>query len=168
MIWNSLNSSPASNHCTKLIDRVNCSGGKKGDPKCMTFYDDPTMSCSIEKKMDNWDYKRRQWLKYHPSFFKNKVDHCRIHGYQIFYNSALLQPKMSDYWAKIPAITAAMMAHPEAEWIFWIDSDAAFTDMNFKIPLKRYEDNNLVFNGCRSLIFEKPGSTVSHNLDIST
>ncbi|KAH7834547.1 hypothetical protein Vadar_017283 [Vaccinium darrowii] len=40
-----------------------------------------------------------------------------------------------------------MLAHPEAEWIFWVDSDAVFTDMDFKPPLEKYKDYNLVVHG---------------------
>ncbi|KAK7252762.1 hypothetical protein RIF29_36951 [Crotalaria pallida] len=88
-------------------------------------------------------------------FFKNKVDYCRLHGYDIFYNDALLHPKMFSYWAKYPVVRAAMMAHPEAEWIWWVDSDALFTDMEFKLPLDRYKDHNLVIHGWAHLIHEK-------------
>ncbi|KAE8707015.1 putative glycosyltransferase 7 [Hibiscus syriacus] len=93
----------------------------KADPKDQTFYDDPEMSYSVEKPVKDWDEKRKEWLKHHPSFadgaserivlvtgsqpkpcknpigdhlllhfFKNKVDYCRIHGYDIFYNNLLL------------------------------------------------------------------------------
>ena len=92
-------------------------------------------------------------------FFKNKVDYCRIHGYDIFYNNILLQPKMFTFWAKIPAVRAAMVAHPEAEWIWWVDSDAAITDMDFKLPLNRYKDHNLVVHGWPKLIYEKKSWT---------
>lgn len=87
-------------------------------------------------------------------FFKNKVDYCRIHGHDIFYNTVLLQPKMWSFWAKIPAIRAAMLAHPESEWIWWVDSDAAFTDMDFKMPLGRYQAHNMVIHGWPKLIYE--------------
>ncbi|KAJ7952739.1 Galactomannan galactosyltransferase 1 [Quillaja saponaria] len=87
-------------------------------------------------------------------FFKNKVDYSRIHGYDIFYNNALLHPKMFAYWAKYPVVRAAMLAHPEAEWIWWVDSDAAFTDMEFKLPLERYKDHNLIVHGWTHLIHE--------------
>ncbi|KAG6422307.1 hypothetical protein SASPL_118874 [Salvia splendens] len=66
--------------------------------------------------------------------FKNKVDYCRSHGIDIFYNNALLHPQMFSFWAKMAAVRAAMLAHPEAEWIWWVDSDAAFTDMDFLPP----------------------------------
>ncbi|XP_016481083.1 putative glycosyltransferase 7 [Nicotiana tabacum] len=92
-------------------------------------------------------------------FFKNKVDYCRIHGYDIFYNNVLLQPKMFFFWAKMPAVKAAMVAHPEAEWIWWVDSDAAFTDMDFKLPLDKYKDHNFVVYGWPKLIYEKKSWT---------
>ncbi|KAH7846925.1 hypothetical protein Vadar_019803 [Vaccinium darrowii] len=62
--------------------------------------------------------------------FKNKVDYCRIHGYDIFYNNVFLHPKMVNVWVKLPVLRATMLAHPEAEWIFWVDADAVFTDMD--------------------------------------
>ncbi|KAJ6808366.1 alpha-6-galactosyltransferase [Iris pallida] len=80
-------------------------------------------------------------------FYKNKADYCRIHGIDLFYNTALLQPDMFSFWAKIPVVRAAMVAHPEAEWIWWVDSDAAFTDMEFEPPMEKYEGYNLVLHG---------------------
>ncbi|TXG59945.1 hypothetical protein EZV62_014518 [Acer yangbiense] len=160
------------------------------DPPEETFYDDPEVSYTIEKKVEDWDRKRREWLKLHPSFiagarervvlvtgsqpkpcknpigdhlllrfFKNKVDYCRIHGYDIFYNNVLLHPKMKSYWAKIPVVKAAMLAHPEAEWIWWVDSDALFTDMEFKLPLERYKNHNVVVHGWPKMIYEKKSWT---------
>ncbi|XP_010273069.1 PREDICTED: putative glycosyltransferase 7 [Nelumbo nucifera] len=156
------------------------------DTPAPTFYDDPYLSYTIDKPMKNWDEKRREWLKHHPSFipgaservllvsgsqpspcrnpigdhlllrfFKNKVDYCRIHGYDIFYNNVLFHPKMKSFWAKIPVVRAAMIAHPEAEWIWWVDSDAAFTDMEFKLPLERYKEHNMVLHGWTDLIYDK-------------
>ncbi|EEF48825.1 transferase, putative [Ricinus communis] len=157
------------------------------DPPDPTFYDDPNLSYSIESSIKDWDAKRMEWLKHHPSFasnqillvsgsqplackntvgdnlllrfFKNKVDYCRIHGYDIFYNNLLLHPKMTGFWAKYPIIRAAMLAHPEAEWIWWIDSDAVFTDMEFQIPFDKYKDYNLVVHGWSSLVYEKQSWT---------
>ncbi|KAM7507221.1 hypothetical protein LguiA_017674 [Lonicera macranthoides] len=154
------------------------------DPPDPTFYDDQNVGYTINNPIRNWDDKRREWLKHHPSFiagvqdrilvvtgsqstpcrnpvgdhillrfFKNKVDYCRIHGHDIFYNNVLFQSKMHTYWAKIPTIRAAMVAHPEAEWFWWLDSDAAFTDMDFKLPLHRYKDHNLVVHGWPELIY---------------
>ncbi|PQQ12440.1 galactomannan galactosyltransferase 1-like [Prunus yedoensis var. nudiflora] len=47
-----------------------------------------------------------------------------------------------------------MVAHPEAEWIWWVDSDALFTDMEFKLPLDRYKNHNLVVHGWAHLVME--------------
>ncbi|KAF5730810.1 galactomannan galactosyltransferase 1-like [Tripterygium wilfordii] len=145
------------------------------------FYDDPNLSYSIDKSVKDWDAKRRNWLKRHRPdrdrilvitgsqplkcqnengdhlllrMFKNKVDYCRIHGYEIYYNNAFLHPKMGGYWAKYPIIRAAMLAHPEAEWIWWIDADAVFTDMDFKVPIERYKSHNLVINGWPNMIYK--------------
>ncbi|KAF2309250.1 hypothetical protein GH714_001374 [Hevea brasiliensis] len=91
--------------------------------------------------------------------FKNKVDYCRIHGYEIFYNNVLLHPKMKGFWVKYPIVEAAMLARPEAEWIWWVDSDAVFTDIEFKVPLEKYKDYNLVVNGWSSLGYKKQSWT---------
>lgn len=87
--------------------------------------------------------------------FKNKVDYCRIQGYEIFYNNAFLETKMDDHWAKPAAIRASMLAHPDKEWIWWVDSDAVFTDMEFRLPLDKYKNYNLVVNGWPDLIKER-------------
>ncbi|RAL46664.1 hypothetical protein DM860_004943 [Cuscuta australis] len=175
----------------------NCFGLGQGfdlryDPPARNFYDDPDLSYTIDKPVRNWDEKRREWLKQHPSFipgsenrvlvvtgsqatpcknqvgdhlllrlFKNKVDYCRIHGHDIFYNTVLLQPKMFSFWAKVPAVRAAMLAHPEAEWIWWVDSDAAFTDMDFKLPLDRYKGHNMVVHGWTDMIEKRSWTSVN-------
>ncbi|KAM7250963.1 hypothetical protein ACFE04_022846 [Oxalis oulophora] len=170
----------------------NCVNGHnlRHDPPDPTFYDDPEMSYELEKKVSNWDEKRKLWFKHHPSFiagalervvvvtgsqstpcknpvgdhlllraFKNKVDYCRLHGYDIFYSNVLFNPKMHTYWAKLPAVKATMLAHPEAEWIWWVDSDAIFTDMEFKLPLERYKGFDLVIHGWPHLIYEQKSWT---------
>ncbi|XP_057806799.1 glycosyltransferase 6-like [Salvia miltiorrhiza] len=91
--------------------------------------------------------------------FKNKVDYGRRHGIDVFYNNALLQPRMFSFWAKTPTVKAAMLAHPEAEWIWWVDSDAAFTDMDFELPLGRYKAHNMVIHGWPNLIYENKSWT---------
>ncbi|KAK7330939.1 hypothetical protein VNO77_25145 [Canavalia gladiata] len=85
--------------------------------------------------------------------FKNKVDYCRIHGCEVYYNNLFLHPKMESYWAKLPVLRSTMMAHPEVEWIWWVDADAVFTDMDFKVPLERYKDHNLVVHGWPNMVY---------------
>ncbi|XP_054808065.1 glycosyltransferase 6-like [Prosopis cineraria] len=85
--------------------------------------------------------------------FKNKVDYCRIHGHVILYNNLYLHPKMDSYWAKIPIIRASMLAHPEVEWIWWVDADAIFTDMEFKLPIEKYRNHNMVVHGWPKMVY---------------
>ncbi|KAF7098180.1 hypothetical protein CFC21_099940 [Triticum aestivum] len=88
-------------------------------------------------------------------FLKNKVDYARLHGIELLYNTALLQPRMVAYWAKIPVVRAAMLAHPEAEWVWWLDADAVITDMDFAPPLAtRYKEYNLVVHGWDREVYE--------------
>ncbi|WOL15667.1 hypothetical protein Cni_G24448 [Canna indica] len=86
---------------------------------------------------------------------KNKIDYCRIHGIEIVYNMAHLDRELAGYWAKLPLIRRLMLSHPEVEWIWWMDSDALFTDMAFEIPLDRYSAHNLVIHGYTDLLFDK-------------
>ncbi|XP_010477059.1 PREDICTED: xyloglucan 6-xylosyltransferase 4-like [Camelina sativa] len=86
---------------------------------------------------------------------KNKIDYCRLHGIEIVYNMANLDEELSGYWTKLPMIRILMLSHPEVEWIWWMDSDALFTDILFEIPLSRYEKHNLVIHGYPDLLFNQ-------------
>jgi xyloglucan 6-xylosyltransferase len=88
-------------------------------------------------------------------FVKNKIDYCRIHGIDIVYNMALLDEELSGCWAKLPLIRRLMLSHPEVEWIWWLDSDALFTDMIFEIPFFKYDNYNLVLHGLPELFNQK-------------
>jgi xyloglucan 6-xylosyltransferase len=88
---------------------------------------------------------------------KNKIDYCRIHGIEVFYNMAHLDAAMSGFWAKLPLLRKIMLSHPEVEWIWWMDSDAMFTDMVFEVPMARYEAEgyNAVFHGWEEMVYAK-------------
>uniref|UniRef100_A0A803MNJ0 Uncharacterized protein n=1 Tax=Chenopodium quinoa TaxID=63459 RepID=A0A803MNJ0_CHEQI len=86
---------------------------------------------------------------------KNKIDYCRLHGIEIVYNMAHLDKDLSGYWSKLPLIRRLMLSHPEIEWIWWMDSDALFTDMVFEIPVSKYENHNLVIHGYPDLLEKK-------------
>ncbi|KAH6797313.1 Galactosyl transferase GMA12/MNN10 family protein [Perilla frutescens var. hirtella] len=86
---------------------------------------------------------------------KNKIDYCRIHGIEIVYNMAHLDKELAGYWAKLPLIRRLMLSHPEVEWIWWMDSDALFTDMVFEIPVLKYKDYNMVIHGYPDLLFDQ-------------
>nr|KYP55482.1 Putative glycosyltransferase 3 [Cajanus cajan] len=86
---------------------------------------------------------------------KNKIDYCRLHGIEIVYNLAHLDVELAGYWAKLPMIRRLMLSHPEVEWIWWMDSDAFFTDMVFQLPMPKYDKYNLVLHGYPDLMFEQ-------------
>ncbi|KAE8770130.1 putative glycosyltransferase 4 [Hordeum vulgare] len=102
--------------------------------------------------------------------FKNKADYCRVHGLDIFYSNAVLDGEMTGFWTKLPLLRALMVAHPEAELLWWVDSDAVFTDMLFEPPWGRYAGHNLVLHGrddevygARSWLGANTGSFVLRN-----
>ncbi|KAK9086426.1 hypothetical protein Syun_028820 [Stephania yunnanensis] len=86
---------------------------------------------------------------------KNKIDYCRIHGIEIFYNMALLDAEMAGFWAKLPLIRRILLSHPEIEFLWWMDSDAMFTDMAFELPWERYKDHNLVMHGWNEMVYDE-------------
>ncbi|MBA0715181.1 hypothetical protein Golax_014099 [Gossypium laxum] len=86
---------------------------------------------------------------------KNKIDYCRLHGIEIFYNMALLDAEMAGFWAKLPLIRTLLLSHPEVEFLWWMDSDAMFTDMAFEIPWERYKDSNLVMHGWNERVYDQ-------------
>ncbi|KAL5722960.1 xyloglucan 6-xylosyltransferase [Ranunculus cassubicifolius] len=86
---------------------------------------------------------------------KNKIDYCRLHGIEIVYNMAHLDKELAGYWAKLPLLRKLMLSHPEVEWIWWMDSDALFTDMVFEIPMKKYDNYNLIVHGYPDLMFNQ-------------
>ncbi|XP_031492022.1 probable xyloglucan 6-xylosyltransferase 5 [Nymphaea colorata] len=86
---------------------------------------------------------------------KNKIDYCRLHRIEIVYNMAHLDKELAGYWAKLPLIRRLMLSHPEIEWIWWMDSDALFTDMVFEIPMHKYKDYNFVLHGYEDLLFNQ-------------
>ncbi|CAM0872864.1 unnamed protein product [Alopecurus aequalis] len=85
--------------------------------------------------------------------FKNKADYCRIHGFDIFYSNAVLNLEMSGFWTKLPLLRALMVAHPETEFLWWVDSDVVFTDMLFEPPWGKYAGHNLLLHGWDELVY---------------
>ncbi|KAM0841633.1 hypothetical protein ACQ4PT_058897 [Festuca glaucescens] len=97
-----------------------------------TFYDDPDLSYAVGRRhLTGWDAKRAQWLRLHYPRGLNASGGARRHGVRV----------------AIPNVRATMLAHPEAEWIWWLDADAVLTDMDFSLPLHRYKDHNLILYG---------------------
>ncbi|PKI68196.1 hypothetical protein CRG98_011395 [Punica granatum] len=68
---------------------------------------------------------------------------------------AVLEAEMGGFWSKLPLIKELMLGNPEAEFLWWMDSDALFTDMAFEVPWERYRDYNLVFHGWSEKVYEE-------------
>jgi hypothetical protein len=93
------------------------------DGRRRTFYDDPELSYAAVggHRLTGWDAKLAAWLLGRAAtpvrvvmvsgsqpepcagkdgdhlllrFLKNKLDYCRLHGIELLYNRALLQPDM--------------------------------------------------------------------------
>lgn len=92
---------------------------------------------------------------YHLKFLKNRIDYARLHGLEFFYNMATFEKEMSSFWAKLPLLRKIMLNHPDVEWIWWMDSDAIFTDMTFEMPMEKYGRNNLIVHGFHNLLYEQ-------------
>lgn len=50
---------------------------------------------------------------YQLKAIKNKMDYCRIHGIDIYYNMAFLDAEMTGFWAKLPLLRSLLLSHPE-------------------------------------------------------
>ncbi|GFZ03560.1 xyloglucan xylosyltransferase 5 [Actinidia rufa] len=107
----------------------------------------PNVTYTLGPKISNWDQERKIWLDQNPQF-PNSVNDC-------VYNMAHLERELAGYWAKLPLIRRLMLSHPEVEWIWWMDSDALFTDMVFELPLSKYNDYNMIIHGYPDLLFNQ-------------
>ncbi|KAE9449589.1 hypothetical protein C3L33_18505, partial [Rhododendron williamsianum] len=133
------------------------------DPADQTFYDDPTLSYEIGNPGKNWDEKRREWLKHHPSFATGVEDRAfqeqggLLPDPRIRYllQQCVYAPENDQLVDQNSRLRPTMLAHPEAEWIFWVDSDAVITDMDFKLPLEKYKEHNFVVPGGSDMVYEK-------------
>ncbi|PUZ62959.1 hypothetical protein GQ55_3G028600 [Panicum hallii var. hallii] len=86
---------------------------------------------------------------------KNKMDYCRLHGIEFEHAMARLDTELTGGWAKLPLLRRLMLAHPEVEWLWWMDGDTLVTDMGFELPLARYEGTHLVVHGNSYLLFQQ-------------
>ncbi|KAH9533215.1 hypothetical protein CY35_18G040100 [Sphagnum magellanicum] len=86
---------------------------------------------------------------------KNKVDYCRLHDIELFYNLDKIDDEMTSWWVKVFLTHMLMLKHPEVDWIWWMDSDAIFTDMSFEIPFHKYANHNMVMHGWDDAVYDK-------------
>ncbi|CAM6040293.1 unnamed protein product, partial [Sphagnum compactum] len=86
---------------------------------------------------------------------KNKMDYCRLHDIELFYNLDKIDDEMTSWWVKVFLTHMLMLKHPEVDWIWWMDSDAIFTDMSFEIPFHKYANHNMVMHGWDDAVYDK-------------
>jgi xyloglucan 6-xylosyltransferase len=89
---------------------------------------------------------------------KNKADYCRLHGLDMVHDMAAAaahRELTGPGWSKLPLLRRLMLAHPEAEWLWWLDAGAVVTDMGFHLPLSRYVTSNLVVHGHHDRLFRR-------------
>ncbi|XP_024374073.1 xyloglucan 6-xylosyltransferase 1 isoform X1 [Physcomitrium patens] len=86
---------------------------------------------------------------------KNKMDYCRLHGIELYYNMDHIDEDMTSWWVKTFLTHMLMKQHPEIDWFWWMDSDAIFTDMTFELPLHKYEKYNMVMHGWDDAVYDK-------------
>ncbi|CAM6089183.1 unnamed protein product [Calypogeia fissa] len=90
---------------------------------------------------------------------KNKIDYCRLHGIELFYNMAVVDKDLTGWWSKLVLLRMLMLKNPGVEWLWWMDSDAVITNMGFEIPFEsKYNVNggyNLVMYGQEDLLYEE-------------
>ncbi|CAM6099399.1 unnamed protein product [Calypogeia fissa] len=141
---------------------------------------------SLPPKVTDWDEKRQVSVAQHPSKrrddvllvsgsapepcaskagghfllwgFKNRIDYARMNGVsKVFYNMAVIDNGLTGWWSKLPLLKMLMLSNPNTEWIWWMDSDAAFTNLNFQLPFSRYDAKryNLVMYGAEHEVFDK-------------
>ncbi|CAI5474137.1 unnamed protein product [Closterium sp. Yama58-4] len=87
-------------------------------------------------------------------FLKSKLDYARTHGMVVYHHMVRLDREMNGMWEKLPLLRRLMLAHPDIEWFWWIDSDSIITDMKFELPWRKYKDVSMVVPGWDDLVYK--------------
>ncbi|KAF8737551.1 hypothetical protein HU200_014098 [Digitaria exilis] len=122
-----------------------------------TFYDDPALSYTVDRPITGWDEKRAAWARAHPELISGATAERVLmaprhaaavqHGAAAAVDGQVLGQDTGD--------PGRHGGPPEVEWLWWVDSDAVLTDMDFALPLRRYRGHNLVVHGWPRLVFEE-------------
>ncbi|KAL0457400.1 UNVERIFIED_CONTAM: Xyloglucan 6-xylosyltransferase 2 [Sesamum latifolium] len=129
---------------------------KDEDDGVQEFKRDPSQPYSLGPKISDWISRELNGLKGIRVFpillLRTSLG---VHGIEIFYNMALLDAEMAGFWAKLPLIRKLLLSHPEVEFLWWMDSDAMFTDMAYEVPWERYKDHNFVMHGWNEMVYDQ-------------
>ncbi|CAK9184137.1 unnamed protein product [Ilex paraguariensis] len=142
----------------------------RDDPTNRTFYNNPMLSYSLYRPIKNWDEKRREWLKHHssfapgakdrifmvtgsqPSICKNPIgDHLLL---RLFKNKCLPTPKDGLLLGQITLNPGHNAGPPSGRVDVVGRLGCRFHRHEFKLPLEKYKNYNLVVDGWSSMIYE--------------
>ncbi|CAN6362270.1 unnamed protein product [Urochloa humidicola] len=120
----------------------------RGRPRVLLVTSSPPGPCETGPAADHFLIKAT----------KNKIDYCRLHGVELAAHDSMVDGELDltgggGGWGKLQVLRRLMLAHPEVEWLWWVDGDALLTDMGFDLPLARYEGAHLVVHGNHYLLF---------------
>jgi xyloglucan 6-xylosyltransferase len=84
-----------------------------------------------------------QWLA--GRSMRNRLQYAQRHGWQLYWNSDVVDPQFpgileNAMWNKPMLLSKLLSSNMSdgVEWLFWIDSDAIFMDLDFELPLDEY------------------------------
>ncbi|CAN6469361.1 unnamed protein product [Victoria cruziana] len=100
--------------------------------------------------------------------YKNKIDYCNLHGCKVWYALEVWKEGFTGTWVRYPLLFKLMKANPEIQWFMWMDADAIFTDLNFSIPIRTYDDKGkkMVVPGSQAKVYTKNPDWISLNAGI--
>ncbi|CAM6099400.1 unnamed protein product [Calypogeia fissa] len=87
---------------------------------------------------------------------KNLIDYGRKNDVTLFYNDAATDKNLTGWWSKLPLVKMLMIHNPGTEWIWWLDSDALITDMDYRLDFARYNASgyNMVMYGTDHEVYD--------------
>ncbi|MBA0827801.1 hypothetical protein Goarm_012549, partial [Gossypium armourianum] len=120
---------------------------------------DPNKPYSLGPKISDWDQQISEWLKTNPDFPNfigpNKPRVLLVTGS----SPKPCENPVGDHYLlksiknKIDYCRKLLLSHPEIEFLWWMDSDAMFTDMAYELPWERYKDFNMVMHGWNEMVY---------------
>ncbi|MEV0764445.1 hypothetical protein [Nocardia sp. NPDC050435] len=74
-----------------------------------------------------WSPEIESWALPHA---QDKHAFCRRHGHAFYGYTEVFTDGRAPHWSKIPAVERHLADH---DWLYWIDADAAFTNLDFDL-----------------------------------
>ncbi|KAK9313701.1 galactosyl transferase GMA12/MNN10 family-domain-containing protein, partial [Lipomyces starkeyi] len=105
---------------------------------------------------------------------ENREDYCAFHGYTYQFTNITKfhNDDRPPVWSKIPAIQEAFELHPDAEWVWWLDTDAIIMTPSLDLAQQVLNPEAMKKRIAYGAPFMLPngkesGFTVSRDLDLS-